>query len=203
MKRNKPYSLAVILIMVSMLVGCSVANVVVHPYEKITLTSSKKLNPDINDRPSPIQVKVLHLSSRATFDNLDFEQLFFNADTLLSDELIFEESYTLQPSQVLEKKLPIDKGTQFIAVIAAYRNIDDATWRHITPINDSNYYKHAYEIGENAIVKTSRSSKRKTFNTAKIKDRAGSAKDKAANAKEAHENINGTVEKAKKISDKI
>lgn len=147
-----------LLLLVAALSGCTVANLAVSPYEKVTLVGADDLNPDINGRPSPVQVKVLHLSTRATFDNLSFEELFYNAKNLLSDELLLEQGYTLQPKQKIKQKLPVDKGTRYVAVLAAYRDIDNSRWRHLTNISDKHYYSHRYNIGSLQIhpVKTQR-----------------------------------------------
>jgi len=143
-------------VLVSMLSACTVANMAVNPYEKIALVGADDLNPDINGRPSPVQSKVLHLTSRATFDNLDFDDLFYNAKNLLSDELLLEENYTLQPKQKIKQKLLVDKGTQFVAVLAAYRDLDNARWRYVMPISDKHYYSHRYEIASRSIIPVAR-----------------------------------------------
>ncbi len=156
--------------------GCTVANLAVTPYVKITLEGGNRLNPDINDRPSPVHVKVLHLSSRATFDNLDFEQLYFNSGSLLSGELLLEKNYTLQPQEVISEKLLIDRGTQFIAIVAAFRDIDNASWRYITPVSDKSYYSQEYQLSETAIVPLSVNN-RKYANKRKVKDAEQAAKD--------------------------
>jgi type VI secretion system protein VasD len=144
---------AIVALLIAVLAaGCTVANMAVNPYEKIALIGADDLNPDVNGRPSPVRVKIFHLSSRATFDNLDFDELFYNAKNLLSDELILEQTYTLQPKQKIKETLPVDKGTQYVAVLAAYRDIDNAQWRHIMEISDRHYYSHRYDIGQASII---------------------------------------------------
>lgn len=150
--------MSVNLVLVVFVSGCTVANMAVSPFEKIALVASDDLNPDVNGRASPLRVKVLHLSSRATFDNLTFDEVFYNAKNLLSDELILEKTYTLQPKQKIKAKLPVDKGTEFVAVLAAYRNIDEARWRQVVQVSDKYYYSHWYQFGsaEVATVKRNR-----------------------------------------------
>ena len=141
--------------LVSVLYGCAVANIAVDPYVKITLEASRDLNPDINNRPSPIHIKVFHLSSRATFDNLDFDQVFFDAETLLNGELLFHKIYTLQPGESLSEKMVTNRGTHFVAVVAAYRDVDNSGWRFVTEVSDKYYYSHKLLLGENQIIPVS------------------------------------------------
>lgn len=175
--------------------GCTVANMAVSPFNKITLVGADDLNPDINGRPSPVQVKVLHLSARTTFDNLSFDELFFNAKTLLSDELLLEQNYTLQPKEKIKEKHPVDKGTRFVAVLAAYRDIDRARWRHITRVSDKHYYSHRFEIGSLAIV-PSKTIHRKLANK-ELFDNTVETAEKAETAAESVESIKSASKAAK------
>lgn len=138
------------------LFGCTVVNLAVQPYDRITLIAEADVNPDIDDRPSPVHVKILHLSSRATFDNLGFEQIYYHADTLLRGELIVEESFLLQPNETIEQKLLVDKGTKFVAIVAAFRDIENAEWRTLMPISDKYYYSHTYKFSRQSIIPISR-----------------------------------------------
>ena len=47
--------------------GCKTINAVVPPSTDITFNASADINPDINDRPSPVVVKIFELSSRTIF----------------------------------------------------------------------------------------------------------------------------------------
>lgn len=134
-----------------LLSGCSAPNYVWPAYDKITLYANKNVNPDANNRPSPIQVKIYELAARTTFDNLDFHGAFVNGNTLLSDELISEEAFVIQPNETLTHKVVLDKTATHIAIIAAYRNIDEARWKHIYPIKYYGYYNHTIELTHDAL----------------------------------------------------
>ncbi|MGH1470069.1 MAG: type VI secretion system lipoprotein TssJ [Cellvibrionaceae bacterium] len=134
------------------LMGCTAPNYVWPAYDKITLFANKTVNPDDNNRPSPIQVKIYELAARTTFDNLDFQSLFNNGSTLLSDELISEETFVIQPNETLSHKIELNKTATHVAIVAAYRKIDGARWKHIYPIKFYGYYKHAIELTSNGII---------------------------------------------------
>jgi|GEM_PF-904411 len=135
------------------LVGCgSVTSRVWTPYDKISMTASKNVNPDGNLRPSPIQVKVFELSSRTTFDNVDFEGLFYQGETLLSDELLSKATFTIQPKETLKHEILLNKQAKFVAILAAYRNIDSARWKHIYKVKPHGHYRHTITLGDNGII---------------------------------------------------
>jgi type VI secretion system protein VasD len=142
---------ALLVLSLSGLCGCSMISAIWPPYAKLTIIADKRMNPDINQRPSPVQIKVLELSSRNTFDNLDFESLFYQGKTLLSDELLSEVTLTIQPEETLLHRVNLHQESSFIAVLSAYRNIDGARWKHIYEVKPHGHYKHTITLTHNAI----------------------------------------------------
>ncbi|GAB1261909.1 type VI secretion system lipoprotein TssJ [Aurantivibrio plasticivorans] len=145
------YNLMLLILLFPLLKACAVSNMIVSPYDNIEITASDSVNPDNNERPSPIQVKIFELSDRATFDNLDFEKLFYQSDALLSDQLLSSGDFILQPSEKLEYKVQLQPGASYIAILAGYRDIDSAKWKHAYKVKDTGYYQHAFYLDENAI----------------------------------------------------
>ena len=146
---------------IALMTGCTAPNYIWPAYDKITLHANLNVNPDDNQRPSPIQVKVFELSARTTFDNLDFQSLFNNGGTLLSDELISEKTFFIQPNETISHTIELNKESTHIAIVAAYRKIDSARWKHIYPIKFYGYYKHTIDLTSEAIEvrKSERSNK--------------------------------------------
>lgn len=141
-----------IMVLYGVLIGCSTTAKVWKPYDKIDIAASKEVNLDGKGIASPIQLKIYELSSRSTFDNLDFERAYHNAKTLLSDELISEAIITLQPNESLRHTVNLNKNTRFIAVIAGFVNIDKTRWKHIYEVNPFGYYRHELTINDKGIV---------------------------------------------------
>jgi len=132
--------------------GCSVTSRVWPPYDKVLITADKNVNPDINNRPSPVEVKIYELSSRTTFDNLDFDGLFNHPDAQLSDELLSKLVFFLQPNETLKHKIKMQKETSYIAVLAAYRDIDNIRWKHIYKVKSHGHYRHKITLSADGIV---------------------------------------------------
>tara|TARA_R110000822_G_scaffold8324_2_gene32939 strand:- start:5340 stop:5831 length:492 start_codon:yes stop_codon:yes gene_type:complete len=119
------------------LVGCST----VSPYSDLTkldlsLEGSSQLNPDLNDRPSPIVLHLMELKHPVAFENADFFTLYQRPREALSPDLIAIEELELRPGERRELKLTVQEGSRYVAVLAAYRNLPDTNWRFIIPLNE-------------------------------------------------------------------
>jgi type VI secretion system protein VasD len=119
------------------LVGCST----VSPYSDLTkldltLEGSSQLNPDLNDRPSPIVLHLMAPKHPVAFENADFFTLYQRPREALSPDLIAIEELELRPGEKRELKLTVQEGSRYVAVLAAYRNLPDTNWRFIIPLNE-------------------------------------------------------------------
>jgi type VI secretion system protein VasD len=99
-----------------------------------TYYASIDLNPDINARPSPLVVNIYQLKSLTPFRNLDFFSLNSNPKMALGDSLLFQEQIEIRPNQVLETELMLSPDIRYLAFVAAYRNIEAATWQTMIPL---------------------------------------------------------------------
>lgn len=125
------------LIAVLILAGCSTLS----PYSHLTklhlrLTASDQLNPDLNGRPSPIVVRLYELKHAVAFENADFFSLYERAREALAPDMVATEELELRPGETLELKLSVQKGSRYVGVVAAYRDLSQASWRstlHLAP----------------------------------------------------------------------
>lgn len=125
------------LIAVLILAGCSTLS----PYSHLTklnlrLTASDQLNPDLNGRPSPIVVRLYELKHAVAFENADFFSLYERARESLAPDMVATEELELRPGETVELKLSVQKGSRYVGVVAAYRDLSQASWRstlHLPP----------------------------------------------------------------------
>jgi type VI secretion system protein VasD len=117
--------LAVVLLSINILTGCSSVSTV-----EAKLHADKKLNPDLNGRPSPLVVRVYELKSLSVFNSADFFNLFEQDVALLGEDLQMRDEFAFQPGETksLERDLRID--TRYLGIIGAYRDIENARWRN-------------------------------------------------------------------------
>ncbi|MBX2809967.1 MAG: type VI secretion system lipoprotein TssJ [Cellvibrionaceae bacterium] len=134
------------------IVGCSVTSKVWEPFDKITITAASAVNLDARQLPSPVQVKIYELSSRATFDNLDFDRAFYNASTFLTGELLSDASYMLQPSETVEHTIKLNRQAGFVAIVAGFIDIDNVRWKYVYPVKSRSYQFHPVTLNLAGVV---------------------------------------------------
>ncbi|HEX3398155.1 MAG TPA: type VI secretion system lipoprotein TssJ [Steroidobacteraceae bacterium] len=96
---------------------------------KLTVSASADANPDAQNRPSPIVIRVYQLKDDAAFKDADFFALYDKEQATLAAALISRQEFELAPGaqKVVDYQLPLD--ARFLGVAAGYRNIRDAAWR--------------------------------------------------------------------------
>ena len=119
---------------------------------KLTISASKKLNPDIEKRASPIVIRIYQLTQIDRFNNSDFFALYENDQSILAKDLKYREELEIQPGQSTTKTLEISSNSKYIAVLAAYRDLDKAQWKSFLEINPINLHPIKIEVGESAII---------------------------------------------------
>jgi type VI secretion system protein VasD len=98
------------------------------------ITTAATLNPDVRRRPSPLVVRVYELAARNAFDSADFVSLYERDKDALAADLVTREEIVLQPGEARDWNKKLMPQTKFIAVVAAYREIERASWRAVLPI---------------------------------------------------------------------
>jgi type VI secretion system protein VasD len=113
--------------------ACGAAPPKPAPPVKAELVSAADVNPDANGRASPVVVRVYQLKEEGAFNSADFFSLYDHEQEALGPSLVNREEYVLAPGEKRSLELKIDPAAQFIAAIAAYRDVRSAHWKAITP----------------------------------------------------------------------
>ena len=124
------------LLMTAVISGCFSKDPPAAPATIINaeVLASDVINPDGEGRPSPIVVRLYELKTLGTFNTVDFFPLYKDEAATLGDDLVYREEFSLIPGgKRLYNRTPA-ADTQYLAVIAAFRNIDQATWKAAVPI---------------------------------------------------------------------
>lgn len=119
----------------SLLAGCSALS----PNSDLTkldlsLEGSEGLNPDLNGRPSPIVVRLIELKHPVAFEHADFFTLYNRAKEALSPDMVMQEELELRPGERHELKLYVAPESRYVGVLAAYRDLPEARWRYVVPL---------------------------------------------------------------------
>ena len=98
------------------------------------IQASPQLNPSVNQRPSPLLLRVYELKSPAAFSSADFMALYERDQATLAADLVARDEFTLQPGENRPYKKTLGPDTKFIGVVGAYRNLEKATWRAVVAV---------------------------------------------------------------------
>lgn len=146
------YRLIAVLLLGLLASSCGINRYVDTPTDDLTLVASDGVNPDASGRPSPVVVRVYQLTDRNTFDTLDFEDAFGNAESLLGREFKGAEEFTLRPGESVEHTTELASDASHMAVVAGYRAVDAARWKLVYPVNPNWYSDHRVTLTDNGLV---------------------------------------------------
>ena len=99
-----------------------------------TVQASADLNPSVSQRPSPLMLRIYELKSSASFEQADFMSLYQSDTATLGADVVAREEITLQPGESRPYNKQLNADTRFVAVFAAYRNLERARWRVAVPV---------------------------------------------------------------------
>jgi type VI secretion system protein VasD len=120
-------------------VGCggspTVPTVPTHVEVSGSVTAAADVNPDPEGRPSPLVVRIYQLRDTARFTSADFFALFDDAEATLGAELLGVDEIVLSPGDARPYRAEFDLATQYVGVVGAYRDINQATWRAVMPMS--------------------------------------------------------------------
>ncbi|HVW54565.1 MAG TPA: type VI secretion system lipoprotein TssJ [Rhizobiaceae bacterium] len=100
----------------------------------LLVTASPLANPQPDGSPSPLVLRVYMLSGQTAFANASFRQLWENDAKTLGPTMLGKAEITIQPSGVKHVKAPLPQGTVVVAVVAGFRDFQDAKWRAMVPV---------------------------------------------------------------------
>jgi len=101
---------------------------------RISVSALDRVNPDHMGRPSPVLVRVYELKTTAAFDSADFFTLYGKDQATLGGDLNAKNEFLLKPGDSRMVEQPAQPGTKFVAVVAAYRDIERSRWRSTVPV---------------------------------------------------------------------
>jgi type VI secretion system protein VasD len=98
----------------------------------VDLTARTALNPDANQRPCSVAVRVYQLKERKGFDAASYDDLLKNDRTVLAQDLQDTMAVAVNPGASASLSQPMKADTQYVAVVAFYQSPDkDGHWRRV------------------------------------------------------------------------
>lgn len=96
---------------------------------------SKDVNPNAQNRPSPISVYFFQLKGTDTFNSSDFFSLYNNPEKTLGKDYVDMGKIDLAPGSQTEINFALNDDTKYVGVIAGYQRLPQAVWRAVVPMN--------------------------------------------------------------------
>lgn len=119
-----------------------------------SITASAKLNPSVNQRPSPLQLRIYELKSATAFGNADFMSLYQRDQAELGAELVAREEIVIAPGETRRYSKTLAPEVRFIGVVASYRDLEKARWRSVVPVQPGKKQQLTIQADELAISAT-------------------------------------------------
>lgn len=125
---------AVITILLSLLLSaCS------SPYIKsrFDLSSAQYLNPNVAGHSSPVTLTFYQLRSANSFNRLSYQQITQHPNQFLGTVLLDKSTLLIRPNQQRKFSLKLAKSTQYVGIVAGFRNLANAKWRRTIKVPDN------------------------------------------------------------------
>ena len=102
---------------------------------QMSVVAALDTNPDARKRASPVVVRFYALKSTAAFDSADFFSLFDKDSAALGTDLVQKEEFLMTPGQQKVLTLKFEPEVKAVAVMAAFRDLENARWRAVQVLN--------------------------------------------------------------------
>lgn len=102
---------------------------------EIQLTAKNNINPDYDQRPSPIVIRVLELADDRQFGREDFLNLYENAEARLGRDLINATILKeLTPEESRVEEFELSPQVKYVGLLAEFVQYEDANAILVLPI---------------------------------------------------------------------
>ncbi|AOY90871.1 type VI secretion system-associated lipoprotein [Cupriavidus sp. USMAA2-4] len=105
------------------------------PKEQIKLdlavSAGAAVNPDDQDRASPVLVRVYELKTESTFQGADYFSLDKNDKTVLTQDMLARDEFILRPGESRDIERKLNRDTTTLGILVGYRDLAKATWRTV------------------------------------------------------------------------
>jgi len=119
-----------------------------------TVSAAADLNPSATQRPSPLVIRIYELRSDTAFSRADFIALYQSEQATIGADLVLKDEFMLTPGESRAYQRTLSIETRYLAVFGAYRNVERAVWRAITPVPPGKALKLAIRAESQALSLT-------------------------------------------------
>ena len=114
-------------ILVTLLSGCSVSGVELATQFVLDIEASSNINPNVEGKASPLELRVYQLTDSQAFSQADFIQIYNDEQGVLKAELLLTRQLeSILPGETRQDVFPLAAETKYIGVIAGFADYREA-----------------------------------------------------------------------------
>ncbi|EHU5127087.1 type VI secretion system lipoprotein TssJ [Vibrio vulnificus] len=119
-----------------LLSGCSLWGGDAIPRLTVDVVAAANINPNLDGKPSPVEVRVYQLKDSEAFNQADFLQLYSDEQGTLKAAMIATRHLpSALPGESKRESFNLNAETKFVGVIAGFADFREAKNKAIYPIN--------------------------------------------------------------------
>jgi type VI secretion system protein VasD len=114
---------------------------------KLTFNVSSDINPDDNNRPSPVFVRFYQLKSTTAFNKADFIDIYERDKEMFGGDIVSKQTLKpLVPGEARTEQLVLEPGTRAIALYAEFSQYPGSTYKVTFPVTENNVIRNAETV---------------------------------------------------------
>ncbi|MGQ9366168.1 type VI secretion system lipoprotein TssJ [Azospirillum sp. ST 5-10] len=117
----------------------------------ISVTASDQINPNSAGTPSPVVVRIYELSQPDVFKTADFFDIYDNDQQSLKGTMLGRTEVELLPGKTNKVDHEVSPTTRYLGVLAAFRELDGATWRALTNVVPEATNQYVVTVGTSSV----------------------------------------------------
>ena len=146
--------LITVTLIAALLWGCGGTPKAPPTIAEIRFQADANLNANAMGQPAPLVVRVYELAASGSFNDSDFFALFDQDQATLGADQLAREEIRLIPSAERRFEKTLQPGTRFLGIMAAYREIDQVTWRDLVAVKAGTVNRFSVHLGEKELSVT-------------------------------------------------
>lgn len=110
---------------------------------KLQILADYNANPDEQNKPSPVVVRLYELKSDRAFKQADFLDIYERDTTVLGGDLVGKHELDyLEPNTYREETLVLSEETKFVGIFAEFFHFENAKAAVVFPVTENNVIRN-------------------------------------------------------------
>lgn len=114
---------------------------------QLTFSVAADTNPDQNDNPSPVIIRLYELRSTSVFDKSDFVDIYERDQELLGGDLVGKQIFRpMVPGEAREENFVLSDGTTHVALYAEFSQYRGSAYKVVFPVTRNNVFSNKMKV---------------------------------------------------------